>query len=628
MRHLVAANWRAVIFYAFALLSFTASAADAEQRLALVIGNTAYQNIGQLANAANDAKLMAATLSSLKFEVTLHLNANQKQMKSALLDFSEKINNSGRDSVVLLYYAGHGVQISGQNYLIPVDARINGLGDVDIESVSASSIMKILGSSPRALHIAILDACRNDPFHRGTQGGLAPMEAPPRSLVAFSTSPNSVAADGPPGGNSFYTAALTGALARSLSTPSLTIMEVFEQAREQVWRVTGNQQLSWEATSMMPGKFYPGDISGLRPPPPPLPVSTAFDRTFGQASFSRIISFPAGGYGIAATTETPDSKKVRLIRVDAAAQKVWEKSFDADGYAAAGAAAAFPNGDLIIAGSTKSSSTGPAKAWILRTDQHGQTLWSKTYGGAGSYGFYSVVAMPDGGLAVAGLSSTSADVRELWAVRCDARGNVLWERTFRHRDTIATPAIAALSDGGVVVAATAKDKDDIDSGTLVLRLDRSGNTLWEKHFDEKRNAIAAVSLPDDSVVIAGLRRKKSYNYASDPWAMRIDGQGKPLWEKDFNVRGEYTANSACCIVRGTEHEVTIVGNVAKDQESRIWMTSVDSKGNALSERTLNGDHAEIANGAVQTERGSVIAGTSGAQDSYSRAGELHVFTLP
>ena len=229
--------------------------AEAEPRLALVIGNAKYgQEMGRLPNPANDAELMSQTLSKLGFEVTKLIDADQKQMKRAIVDFGSALQAAGGDAVGLFFYAGHGVQIAGENYLIPLDSRIEKEADVEVEAVSANGVLKQMEFAGNAVNIVILDACRNNPMSRSMRSatrGLARMDAPMGSFVAYSTAPGEVAADGD-GKNSPY----TKALAKAMQAPGVAIEEMFRNARVDVLKATNKQQIPWESSSLTGAFFF------------------------------------------------------------------------------------------------------------------------------------------------------------------------------------------------------------------------------------------------------------------------------------------------------------------------------------------------------------------------------------
>ena len=219
-----------------------------ERRTALVIGNGSY-NSGPLKNPANDASDMAALLKKLGFSVTLKKNVGLQEMEEAFEAFGNQLKRGG---VGLFYYAGHGVQVSGANYLLPIGAKINKVADVKYQAVDANKILDEMATANNGLNIVMLDACRDNPFGRSFRNasrGLAIVSsAPSGTFISYSTSPGNVARDGD-GRNSPYTAALL----KYLQSPGLSISDVFINVRAKVKKETG--QVPWELSSLE-GQFY------------------------------------------------------------------------------------------------------------------------------------------------------------------------------------------------------------------------------------------------------------------------------------------------------------------------------------------------------------------------------------
>ena len=183
-----------------------------ERRVALVIGNASYR-VSPLRNPINDAHAMATALRRLGFEVIAETNATEKRMLKAILKFGRRLKDGG---VGLFYYAGHGVQTGGRNYMIPIGAEIEVEDDVEIEAVDVNKVLGRMGAARNRLNIVILDACRNNPYaksFRTTTRGLATTLAPSGTYIAYSAAPGQVAADGD-GANSMFTAALVREMAR------------------------------------------------------------------------------------------------------------------------------------------------------------------------------------------------------------------------------------------------------------------------------------------------------------------------------------------------------------------------------------------------------------------------------
>lgn len=226
------------------------SGLSAEERIALIIGNGNYAT-SPLKNPKSDAELMAGTLKSVGFKVTTLIDADQKAMKRAMITFGRRLRVG--NSVGLFYYAGHGVQVEGENFLVPIGANIQDESEVGVEGVSVNDFLRTMERSASRINIAIFDACRNNPYARsfrsGTRG-LARVDAPTGTIIGYATAPGQVALDGKTG-NSPYTAALAAAI----KAPGLTVEEVFKRARRKVLQQTQRKQTPWESSSLT-GDFF------------------------------------------------------------------------------------------------------------------------------------------------------------------------------------------------------------------------------------------------------------------------------------------------------------------------------------------------------------------------------------
>ncbi len=223
--------------------------------MALVIGNSAYQHVARLPNPKNDAKLIADALKGLGFTLV----GNGAQLDLDKSGFDNAVRSFGRQvlgaDVGLFYYAGHGVQLSGSNYLLPVGANPTSTADVDFEMVDVQLVLRQMESAGTKLNLVLLDACRNNPFGgrgmRGVDRGLAQMRAPEGTLISFATQPGNVAEDGDDG-NSPY----TKALAQIVKQPDLDIFQTFNAVGLAVKRATVNRQQPWVSSSPIDGSFY------------------------------------------------------------------------------------------------------------------------------------------------------------------------------------------------------------------------------------------------------------------------------------------------------------------------------------------------------------------------------------
>ena len=248
------------IALAFVMLPLVFSLpAAAEKRVALVVGNSNYAQVGTLANPANDANDISAALKSAGFEVILGLDVDKREFDTKVRNFADLLADA---DVAIFFYAGHGLQVSGRNYLIPVDARLQSERDLDFDAVNLDFVLKQmeLGRADKT-NIVFLDACRDNPFTRnlarsmGTRSasigkGLAQVDTGVGTFISYSTQPGNVALDGT-GRNSPFTAAL----AKHVREPGHNLTSVMIQVRKDVLAATGGKQVPWDHSALT-GEFY------------------------------------------------------------------------------------------------------------------------------------------------------------------------------------------------------------------------------------------------------------------------------------------------------------------------------------------------------------------------------------
>ncbi|HEY6393313.1 MAG TPA: caspase family protein [Bryobacteraceae bacterium] len=229
---------------------------EAPRRRALVIGNASYGGAATLMNTVNDARAVTATLGNLGFQVQAGENLDVIALERAINTFVERI---GAGDVALFYYAGHGMELGGENYLIPVGFRARDEAEAKHQSYFANVLLEKLEARKPRLTIVILDACRNNPFPRGTRGGvggLAQMQAGTGVYIAFATAPGRTADDNPGGKNGLF----TGQLVQALAKPQMDLNEVFDEVRASVSRDSGGTQVPWSTSSVI-GRFFFRDIA-------------------------------------------------------------------------------------------------------------------------------------------------------------------------------------------------------------------------------------------------------------------------------------------------------------------------------------------------------------------------------
>lgn len=266
-----------VLTVLFLLVSL--SPALAEKRVALVVGNSAYQSVSRLDNPANDARLVADTLGRLGFVLVgggAQVDLDKSAFDSAIQRFGNLLIGA---QVGLFYYAGHGLQVRGTNYLVPVTANPTREADVDFQMVDVALVLRQMESAGTKLNMVILDACRNNPFGgrglRASEGGLAQIRAPEGTLLSYATQPGNVALDGD-NGHSPYTSALVETMQKS----GLDVLQSFNQIGLLVKKATGNSQQPWVSSSPIDGDFYftgsgTGQVATAGPATPVLPPVTS-----------------------------------------------------------------------------------------------------------------------------------------------------------------------------------------------------------------------------------------------------------------------------------------------------------------------------------------------------------------
>lgn len=272
--------------------------AFAEARIALVIGNSKYQTTGwALLNPENDARLMKDALEGVGFQVTLLLNASEDDMEDAFAAHGNRLRTAGKDAVGLIYFAGHGIQSEGYNYLIPVDANARTEQDVWAQAPRLGQALQHVRAAGNGINFVILDACRNNPLPSSSRsagsGGLAPVARSRGLLVSYSTEPGFTATDGS-GTNSPYTLALANVIGQD----GLIAEQVFKRVADQVHQATGGAQTPFYNSGLIGEDFCFGDCDQSAPAPARSSISdvlgSALGRDVGDASVPPVATQPAG----------------------------------------------------------------------------------------------------------------------------------------------------------------------------------------------------------------------------------------------------------------------------------------------------------------------------------------------
>jgi hypothetical protein len=230
------------------------AAAAGGPRIALVVGISNYGPMGTLPNPVNDARALSERLREIGFDVELAMDPDQRELRAAIQRLGGRMAGAGRSATGLFFFAGHGIQSRGENYLIPAGANIVREADLELEAVSASVILRQMEEVEASTNIMILDACRNMPLTRSFRSGgvgLTQMDAPNGSFIAYSTAPGSVAADGA-GANSPFAAALL----QEITRPGQPIEAVFRNVRRAVLQSTEGEQTPWDSSSLVDAFYF------------------------------------------------------------------------------------------------------------------------------------------------------------------------------------------------------------------------------------------------------------------------------------------------------------------------------------------------------------------------------------
>jgi len=325
-------------FFIFIVLGFSSfSSALAKDRIALVIGNGDYKKVSSLANPSNDARDIANTLRTLGFEVIEKHNLNRKQMGNAIHQFGQRL---GKDTVGLFYYAGHGLQIKGKNYLLPLNAPINSKDEVPYETIDVDRILSKMETAGNGLNIMILDACRNNPF-KGRGGfrdlgrGLARVNAPTGSLIIYATALGEKAADGQ-GKNGLFTKHLLKNMVRPQLDVEIMLRDIRYGVIQEAKRL-GYQQVPWSTSSLSTPFCFAGcrqskqlPVIPTQPKPKIATVSTQPVVQKQRYFKPEMVAIPAGSFQMGCVSGkncSDDEKPVHTVKINAFCMAKTEVTF-------------------------------------------------------------------------------------------------------------------------------------------------------------------------------------------------------------------------------------------------------------------------------------------------------------
>ena len=315
-----------------------------------------------------------------------------------------------------------------------------------------------------------------------------------------------------------------------------------------------------------------------------------------------------------------------LLRLDGFGNIIWDKTFGGNENDYGASIVSLPDGGFAIAGHTWSKGSGWLDMWLLRLDASGNVIWDKTFGGSEWDVAESIVSLSDGGFAIAGsTSSKGSGEDDMWLLRLDASGNIIWDKTFGGSEWDVAESIVSLSDGGFAIAgSTEKSKGSGGLDMWLLCLDGSGNVVWDKTFGGSDSDIASsiVSLSDGGFAIAGHTWSKGSG-ERDMWLLRLDDSGNVIWDKTF---GGSDSDKATSIVSLSDGGFAMAGYTYSkgSGEGDMWLLCLDESGNIIWDKTFGGSELDFANSIVSlSDGGFAIAGFTKSEG----AGEEDVFLV-
>lgn len=504
--------------------SATGAKPDGQRRVALVVGNGAYAE-SPLKNPVNDARAMAASLRELGFDVIAKENANLQQMDEAVREFGRRLE---RAHVGLFYYAGHGMQIKGRNFLIPVGANFEHEDEVAYRSLDAGQVLDKMDSAKTQVNLMILDACRTNPFHtvfRSKRQGLAEMEAPAGTLIAFATAPGAVALDGA-GTNGVYTKHLL----RQMNERGQPVEQAFKRVRIGVVEETRERQIPWESSSLR-------DDFQFRPAPAPAAVAAteaALELAFWEAIKN---SSRADDYA-AYLEQFPKGRFVPLARNR---QKEFQKTAApaAPAVAAVAVAVAASSRPSVPAAAPAPPATAakppvPPRPLALAAPPPMPTPAAATAASDGTV--TPTFSLPGSGFAAA---SFSADDAWLAVVGRDGRLQIHNATTGAQRSSFnlaqALSAVRFAPDGRHIAVATESGETrliEISSGKEVWRRKPHGGRVMSLAFSPDGRYLLSAAAQGDVELSA---------VAGGASVQRVKNDGLPLLEALYSPDGRYIA---------------------------------------------------------------------------------------
>jgi len=351
------------------------------------------------------------------------------------------------------------------------------------------------------------------------------------------------------------------------------------------------------------------------PEEPAKPEMITWEKTFGgsENDFANdIIQTNDGGYAIVGDTYSKGagSNDAWFIKLDNQGNKVWERAFGGSDWDGAYSLIQTTDGGYSVAAYTFSKGAGDGDLWLLKLDSQGNLLWDKTYGGRDDNRARSIIQTSDGGYVLAGFNASQAyGAYDFWILRLDSHGNKIWEKTFGGSDIDEAYSIIQTKDGGFAVTGFTRSYGAGWADFWILRLDSQGNKLWDRTYGGNSNdkAYSIIQVLDGGFIVIGSSFFKDGG-RNGLWVIKLNQQGDILWDKNFN---ESKDNDICSLIQTNDGGYAIASNTKSKGvgEEDIWLLRLDSEGNKLWDKTYGGINIDEVTSLVQTNDGGyAIAG--------------------
>lgn len=699
--------------------------ASAEKR-AFIVGVGDYEQLTDLKKTIGDARGYKQTFEELGYTVTLlDENPGLIEFKIAFGSFLDTI--SPGDDVVFIF-SGHGWSDGAENYLAPADApRAGSTSAIRATTVALrSDVLGEIRARKPNLSLAIIDACRENPFDTLTKSGygkgLARTSANEGELILFSAGAGQLSLDRLSDNDPAPYSVFTRVLLPKLKDTGRPLATIADETREEVQRLartidhpqrpemmlgvslgfclTGEcrtasaptpgptpESLAWASALKLNTAagfeayiiFHPSgpnvaearrriaaferaeettpatvtsDVTerdrkrqdaliaaGIEPAREQASTATSratftkgatveWERTYGGVGNERanaITALPDGGMLVAGDTYSSVAvgQDMSLVRVDSDGQEVWSRTFGGAEYDSARAITALPDGGALVTGSTRSSGAGRLDMYLVRVDGDGRELWTRTYGGVEPDEARAIAALPDGGALVAGSTSSSgAGKRDMYLVRVDAVGRELWSRTYGGADDDVATAIALLSDGGALMAGFSFSAGSGGQDILLVRVDGEGRELWLRTYGGVGNdgAAAIAALPGGGALVAGSTGSSGAG-GMDMYLVRVSADGRELWSRTYGGAQREEAKTVTTLPDGGALVAGITESSGAGGED-MMLVRVAADGRELWSSTYGGSMEDRANAIFALPDGGVLlAGSTwssgaGEQDMY------------